>query len=283
MTYTTLIDPPALAALIAQGTVVVIDCQFDLADPGAGEDRYRAAHIPGARYFHLDRDLAGVPDGRNGRHPLPDPATLAARLREAGVGAGDQVVVYDGSGGAFAARLWWLLRWLGHGAVAVLDGGLPAWRALDLPTETGAARVTRPGDFAVAAVRDDLAVDVAAIVANLADPTFVVVDARSAPRFRGEPNPLDPVAGHIPEARNRFYGDNLGADGRFRTAEALREAFDAVLGATRPDRVVLQCGSGVTACHNALAMEVAGLPGARLYPGSWSEWIADPARPVARD
>jgi thiosulfate/3-mercaptopyruvate sulfurtransferase len=281
MTYATLIGPAALATLIADEAVVVIDCQFDLADPAAGEARYRAGHVPGARYFHLDRDLAGPPDGSNGRHPLPDPVLLAARLRAAGLCRGEQVVAYDGSGGAFAARLWWLLRWLGHEAVAVLDGGLPAWVAAGLPVESGEAPAAASGDFDVGASHDDMIVDTAAVLANLRAPRFLVVDARTAARFRGEPNPLDPVAGHIPGASNRFYGDNLDAAGRFRPAAELKAAFANVLGGVSPDEVVLQCGSGVTACHNALAMAVAGLPGARLYSGSWSEWIADPRRPVA--
>jgi len=278
--YTTLIDAPALDALIDAGTVRVFDCGFDLADPDAGRRAYAAGHIPGARYLHLDEHLS-APAGSGGRHPLPDPERFAAVLRAAGLRRGEQVVAYDAAGGAFAARLWWLLRWLGHEAAAVLDGGRQAWLAAGYPLETHVSEVP-PGDFAPAPPDRSRVIDAAGVLANLATAERLVIDARSPDRFAGQPHPLDPVAGHIPGARNRFFKDNLAPDGRFRSPAELAADFAALLQGTPPDRAILQCGSGVTACHNALAMEVAGLPGARLYPGSWSEWISDPARPVDR-
>ncbi|WP_454722238.1 MULTISPECIES: sulfurtransferase [Cupriavidus] len=260
---------------------VVIDCTFDLANPAAGREAYHAGHLPGAFYLHLDNELSGAKTGRNGRHPLPDPDTLTARLRALGVDAGSQVVAYDAQGGMFAARLWWLLRWLGHEAVAVLDGGKPAWVAAGLPLEAGTtAEPEVPGSFTRKA---SLAatVDADLVLANLDAPRRLVVDARAPDRFRGENETLDPVGGHIPGAANRFFKDNLQADGSFKPADTLRAEFAQVLGATPASAAIMQCGSGVTACHNLLALEVAGLRGAALYPGSWSEWCADPARPVA--
>ncbi|WP_454732007.1 MULTISPECIES: sulfurtransferase [Cupriavidus] len=281
--FTTLISCQDLRAL-REGSGrhgVVIDCTFDLANPAAGREAYHAGHLPGAFYLHLDNELSGAKTGSNGRHPLPDPDTLAARLRALGVGTGSQVVAYDAQGGMFAARLWWLLRWLGHEAVAVLDGGRNAWVAAGLPLEAGTApEPETPGDFTrkaslVATVDADL------VLANLDAPRRLVVDARAPDRFRGENETLDPVGGHIPGAANRFFKDNLRADGSFKPAATLREEFAQVLGATPASAAIMQCGSGVTACHNLLALEVAGLRGAALYPGSWSEWCADPARPVA--
>lgn len=278
--YKTLIAPAQLAALLDAGDVALFDCGFVLGDPDAGRNAYLESHLPRARYLHLDHDLAAPPSGTNGRHPLPDPETFAATMRANGVKQGQQVVAYDASGGPYAARLWWLLRWLGHDSVAVLDGGRQAWIEEGRPMESGAAPAIPAGDF-TAAARGDMAVTVDAIEANIAAPGFTVLDARSASRFAGEPNPMDPVAGHIPGARNRFYGDNLDAAGRFKPAATLAAEFDAIVGDVAPTDLVMQCGSGVTACHNMLALEVAGRGGARLYPGSWSEWIGDPARPVA--
>jgi thiosulfate/3-mercaptopyruvate sulfurtransferase len=278
--FTTLIDAGALEAL-APDAVALFDCSFDLSDPAAGHRRFLEAHVPGARYLHLDRDLAGTPDGSNGRHPLPDPECFAKSMRANGLRTGQQVVAYDASGGAFAARLWWLLRWIGHDAVAVLDGGIQAWMTAGGRTVSGEPDAPLPGDF-VAAPREGWTVDAEAVLANIDAEAFTVLDARSAGRFRGEPNPMDPVPGRIPGARNRFYGDNLAEDGRFKPAAVLAEEFDAILQQVPARGLVLQCGSGVTACHNALALELIGRSGARLYPGSWSEWISDPVRPVAR-
>ena len=277
--HTTLVDGATLAARLGDPAWVVVDCRHDLADPAAGEAAYARGHIPGAVFLHLDRDLSSAKNGRNGRHPLPDIATLAAALGRAGIGPGVQVVAYDDCGGMMAGRLWWLLRWLGHEAVALLDGGLPAWPAAGgaLSTEMPepAARTFTPAPR-------DWVLDADQVLAGLGRPDRVIVDARAPDRFRGENESIDPVGGHIPGARNRFFRDNLGPDGRFKPADQLRQEWTEALAGFAPEQVVHQCGSGVSACHNLLAMEIAGLPGARLYAGSWSEWCADPARPVER-
>lgn len=279
--YTTLISAANLHERMtaAPGSVLVVDCRFDLLDPKAGETAYAAGHLPGARYLHLDRDLSGPKSGKNGRHPLPDRASLVATLADWGLNAGQQVVAYDAQGGSYAARLWWLLRWLGHDSVAVLDGGLQAWEAAGYPLSRDVPAATQ-GTFKAGAPLQ-VTVDVAAVVRNLGTRELTVVDARANDRYRGENETIDPVGGHIPGAVNRFFKDNLSADGRFKSAHTLREEFTALLPGITPEHVVLQCGSGVTACHNALAMEIAGMHGAALYGGSWSEWVADPSRPVA--
>ena len=275
---TPLVLPERLIAALAAGAApMIVDCSFDLADPGAGERAFEQGHLPGAIYAHLDRELAGAKTGRNGRHPLPARADWADTLARLGVTPARAVVLYDAQGGMYAARAWWMLLWAGHRAVSVLDGGLPAWKAAGGALESGAVRpVAAPapyplGESLVAAVDAD------ALLKSLGRVTLL--DARAGERYRGEVEPLDKRAGHIPGARSRFFKDNLDAQGRFKPADELRAAFTA-FGAT-PAQVVHQCGSGVTACHNLLAMEVAGLPGSVLYPGSWSEWSADPARPVA--
>ncbi|KVR28674.1 3-mercaptopyruvate sulfurtransferase [Burkholderia ubonensis] len=279
--YTTLISAANLAERLAAApaSVALFDCRFDLADTGAGESAYAAGHIPGAQYLHLDRDLSGRKTGTNGRHPLPTRDALVATLVDRGLKQGQQVVAYDAQGGSYAARLWWLLRWLGHDSVAVLDGGLQAWQAAGQPLTTETQHPSR-GDFRAQAPLEST-VDAQAVLANLTSHARVVIDARAADRYRGENETIDPVGGHIPGARNRFFKDNLAADGRFKTGHELRETFSALLAGTEPNLAILQCGSGVTACHNALAMEIAGLHGASLYPGSWSEWCADPSRPIA--
>ena len=282
MSHRTLIQPSELAALLndADAHVAVFDCSFDLADTAAGRRAYEAGHVPGALYLHLDDDLSGPKTGRNGRHPLPSKQALAQRLAGAGVDDTTQVVAYDGSGGMYAARLWWLLRWLGHAEVALLDGGIAAWRAAGLPLQTEAPAARPAGRFGI---RPSLAATVerAEVLANLTEGRRLLIDARAPDRFRGENETLDPVGGHIPGARNRLFRDNLGADGRFKPAAVLAAEFGAVLQGRRSEDVVSQCGSGVTACHNLLALEIAGLPGAALYPGSWSEWCADPDAPIA--
>jgi len=255
---------------------VVIDCRHELTNPGAGRAAYAQGHLPGAYFLHQDTALAGPSNGRNGRHPLPERETLAAKLLAAGLNPGQWLVAY---GGMFASRLWWLARWLGHREVAVLDGGIEAWQRAGFPLSTEVP-TPRAGGF-VAGAAAMPAVDVAAVVGNLASREFVLIDARSAERYRGETEPIDPVAGHIPGALNRFASSNLRPDGRFKPAEVLRAEFDALLAGRSPTAFVHQCGSGVAACHNLLAMELAGLPGSGLYAGSWSEWVADPARPVA--
>jgi thiosulfate/3-mercaptopyruvate sulfurtransferase len=279
--YTTLISASNLAERLASSaqSVLVFDCSFDLANPDAGEKAYAAGHIPGARHLHLDRDLSGPKTGKNGRHPLPDRAALVDTLAAHGLMQGQQVVAYDAQGGMYAARLWWLLRWLGHDSVAVLDGGLQAWQAVGSKLDTAAAPISARGDFKAGAPLA-VTVDAQHVLANLTTHENIVIDARSPDRYRGENETIDPVGGHIPGALNRFFKDNLTADGRFKSAHTLRNEFTAVIGPKQPEHIVLQCGSGVTASHNALAMEVAGLHGAALYAGSWSEWCADPSRPV---
>jgi thiosulfate/3-mercaptopyruvate sulfurtransferase len=279
MTWRTLIPPEMLAEKLGAPDWVIVDTRFELAAPDAGRRAYAAGHIPGAVYAHLDEDLAGPVSANTGRHPLPDADTLAAKLGAWGVDRSTQLVAYDDSGGAYAARLWWLARWLGHDAVAVLDGGWSKWRALGLPEqiEVPAPRVRRfePG------LRPQRAIDVNALALVLASNDVLLLDARGAPRFRGEVEPLDARAGHVPGARNHPYMENLGPDGRFLDASTLRARYAARLGDRTPGEVVCMCGSGVTACHDLLAMEHAGMQGARLYVGSWSEWIRDPRRPIA--
>lgn len=276
---TTLVSSALLADRLGDPLWRVFDCRHLLNDPAVGRAAYARSHLPGAFFLHLDEDLSGPTNGRNGRHPLPDPLLLAAKLGAAGVSAETRVVAYDDSGGMFAARLWWLLRWLGHTRVAVLDGGIDQWvgegRAVstDVPTSTPAILKVDLRDGVVSS--DD-------VLAGLDAQRFRVIDARSPDRFRGENETLDAVGGHIPGAINRFFRDNLDASGHFRPAIDLRREFLALLAGIDPAQVVMSCGSGVTACHNLLAMEIAGLPGARLYAGSWSEWCSDPTRPVAR-
>ena len=236
--------------------------------------------MPGAVYADLDRDLSGTKNGRNGRHPLPDIAALAATLGGFGIGPGVQVVAYDQDTGAFASRLWWLLRWLGHEDVAVLDGGFACWLAEHQPTRGG---LETPGARTfVAHPQHDAMADAGAVTNVVSGQTSIrLVDARAPERFRGDVEPLDRVAGHIPGAKNHFFKDNLAPSGRFLPVEMLRARFSSELGDVQPADVIMYCGSGVTACHNLLAMEHAGLTGARLYPGSWSEWSSEADRPVA--
>jgi len=281
-----LVNAAELQALLAAGTApVLLDCGFDLADPGAGRRHFEAGHLPGAMYVHLDEDLSGPRHmGNQGRHPLPSQAALAATAGRWGIAPGRPVVAYDNQGGPYAARAWWLLRWLGHAEVAVLDGGVAAWLAAGgaLDTAAGLAEPQPPYPTVVGeGVGAMPTIDASALLPLLGRRR--VLDARAAERFRGEVEPLDPVAGHIPGASHRFFKDNLMADGRFKPAAQLRAEFEAAVTAgCAPGEVVHQCGSGVTACHNLLAMEAAGLTGSALYPGSWSDWCSDPARPVAR-
>jgi thiosulfate/3-mercaptopyruvate sulfurtransferase len=273
-----LVSAPSLRDAVAAGRApLIIDCSFDLADTAAGERAFAQAHLPGAVYAHLDRDLAGTKTGRNGRHPLPARAEWARTLGRLGVTPERGVVVYDAQGGMYAARAWWMLLWAGHRAVRVLDGGLAAWVAAGGSLESGTS--SSAGTSSTYPLADSLVASVDADQLLGALGRVTLIDARAPERFRGEVEPLDARAGHIPGARSRFFKSNLGADGCFKPAAELRAAFGG-FGAT-PDQVVHQCGSGVTACHNLLAMEVAGLSGSVLYPGSWSEWSCDPARPVA--
>ncbi len=279
MSYGTLIDVETLKAHLDDPNWLVVDVRHQLSDTGYGERVYALSHIPGAVFLHCDRDLSGPMTGRNGRHPLPDPQKLAARLGEIGIGPQTQVVVYDDVQGMIAGRLWWLLRWLGHDAVALLDGGLQAWQAAG-GAMTDVQPTLLPSDF-TPALRDAW-VTADYVMERLETPHMPLIDARGSDRFRGENETIDPVGGHIPGAVNRFFKDNLLADGRFKPAAELRAEWLAVLAGAEPDQVIHQCGSGVSACLNLVAMELAGLPGSRLYAGSWSEWCADPGRPVAR-
>jgi thiosulfate/3-mercaptopyruvate sulfurtransferase len=279
MDYTTLVTTDVLAARLDDPAWVVCDCRHDLTNYDAGRCAYAESHIPGARFLHLDEDLSGPKTGTNGRHPLPHPMTFCLRLGALGIDNAKQVVAYDSSGGSLAARLWWMLRWVGHSRVAVLDGGWNAWTASGCPVtdEAPAIRTTMFNSN----VQPRLAVDAAFVCARLDRSGIRILDARSPDRYRGENETLDPVAGHIPGAVNRFFRLNLDGSGRFKPAPELKREFDALLGDTSPPGLVHQCGSGVTACHNLLAMEIAGLSGSLLYPGSWSEWVADHTRPVA--
>jgi len=281
MTHSTLITAAELQALQAGATpLVLLDCSFDLADTEAGARAYATGHLPGAIYAHLDRDLAGVKTGRNGRHPLPDRAAYAATAGTWGVAPGVQVVAYDDMGAPYAARAWWLLRWLGHTAVAVLDGGAAAWRAAGGTLSTEAARVRALPPYPAAAAAAMPTVGADTLQARLNE--VLILDARAGERFRGDVEPLDPVAGHIPGATLRFFKDNLGENGRFKPAAQLRAEFETLMRGHVSAAVVQQCGSGVTACHNLLAMAHAGLGETTLYPGSWSEWCSETTRPVAR-
>jgi thiosulfate/3-mercaptopyruvate sulfurtransferase len=285
----TLMTPRQLAARLDDPDLAVIDCRFNLARPQWGSEEYATARIPHALYAHLDRDLSGAPSPSTGRHPLPQISELAGRLGRWGIDAQVQVVAYDEGPGAHAARLWWLLRWLGHIRVAVLDGGMAAWRQEKLPldaTPLSQAGIGRPARRFDPRPDEDMVVrtmELEGMVASgqLASADIVLVDARSADRFAGRNETIDPVAGHIPGARNHPFPDNLDTAGRFLDRGTLRERFAKTLQGVPPDDAICMCGSGVTACHNLLAMEVAGLKGARLYAGSWSEWIRDPKRPVA--
>ncbi len=276
--FSTLVSCDELAQHLSDPEWRVVDCRHLLSDVGYGAAAYAAGHLPGAVFMHLDRDLSGPMTGRNGRHPLPDPELLAEKLGVAGIDSKTQVVVYDDDGGMYAVRLWWLLRWMGHDAVAVLDGSIRQWISENRPLTTEVPRYqvktfqVELRDWVVTSLQIESSL-------NMAD--ICLVDARAPDRFRGENETLDPVGGHIPVARNRFFRDNLDA-GLFRPAAELRQEFLSVLAGVEPKQAVFYCGSGVTACHNLLAMEIAGLSGAKLYAGSWSEWCSDPARPVAR-
>lgn len=278
MAFQTLISTQQALTGLERSDWLFVDCRHQLADVTWGEQEYRAGHLPSAHFLHLDRDLSGPKTGRNGRHPLPDAAVLAAKLRALGMNRHSQLVVYDQGNGAMAARLWWLCRWLGHAQVAVLDGGYAKWQAEGLPL-SGDIPEPLDGSFQEQ-IGSDYTRDSGWLLDYLGDAETVIVDARTADRFAGENETLDPLGGHIPGAINRPWPNNLAADGCFKAAEVLRAEFQALLGDVAPTVIVNQCGSGVTACHNILALEVAGLSGSRLYPGSWSEWCADPARPM---
>jgi thiosulfate/3-mercaptopyruvate sulfurtransferase len=279
MAHATLASTADLAAHLDDPTWVVFDCRHDLAKPDAGPRAYAAGHIPGARFVHLDRDLSAPATGKNGRHPLPDPQEFMRTLGAAGVDASKQVVAYDAQTGVYAARLWWMLHWLGHENVAVLDGGYAKWTDEARPVSSA---VPKPLRACFSGRPRAVSVDADEVMSAIGQPGRILIDARAPDRFRGENETLDPVGGRIRGSLNRFFRDNLDEGGCFKRAADLHQAFAALLGAVPPDAVVHCCGSGVSACHNLLAMEIAGLSGSRLYPGSWSEWCSDPSRPTEK-
>ena len=280
MTYTTLISTDELAERLCDPSLALFDVRHDLMQPERwGADEYRKAHIPSATFLHIDSDLSGPKNGVNGRHPLPTPETAAALFSRVGIDGTKQVVAYDQNNGVFASRLWWMLRWLGHESVAVVDGGFAKWMREGRAVTSEATEPTAT-TFVVKNVAPT--VNSVGVESSLSRHTLLLVDARAPERFRGEVEPMDPVAGHIPGAVNRPASLNVTASGVFKPANALRSEYQALLGGRPHSDVVHYCGSGVTACHNVLAMQIAGLPATRLYPGSWSEWISNPDRPVAR-
>ncbi len=276
--HRTIVSVEELAAHLGDPNWVVVDCRYSLQDLSAGRRAYEEAHVPGAFSADLETELAGPKSGKNGRHPMPDLAHFAAFLRELGVTNQTQIVTYDAGADMFAARMWFLCRHFGHDAVAVLDGGFGAWTAAGKPVEPGATPRPGGGTFSAHA-RRELTVDAKDVLRSLETRDFTVLDARAADRFAGQNETIDPIAGHIPGALNRPFKQNFDESGRFKSPAQLRQEFEAI--GVHPKRVVHQCGSGVSAAVNYLAMEHAGVEGSRVYPGSWSEWIADPARPIA--
>ena len=281
MSVAQLISPQALNERQSQPGLVILDCRFALEDPDYGLRSYAEGHIEGAQFADLERDLSGpVTKGVTGRHPLPDPDELIERLRGWGINNDSDVVLYDDGPGAFAARAWWLLAWLGkRDGVFVLDGGLKAWHAAGFPLNLDSVRLPR-GHFD-GAPDNQLLIKAQALQKRLNDPALTLIDARALPRFRGEVEPIDPVAGHIPGAQCAAFNENLDSSGRFLPVEQLKQRFAEKLGDRSPDELVAYCGSGVTACHNLFALALAGYPLGKLYAGSWSEWINDPQRGVA--
>jgi thiosulfate/3-mercaptopyruvate sulfurtransferase len=280
MVFKTLIDVDSLRALLGgRPNLRIVDCRFDLMHPEAGRRAYLEAHVPGALYADLNRDLSAPANPSTGRHPLPSAEVFAETLGRLGIGNHTQVVAYDDANSSFAARLWWMLRWLGHDAVAVLDGGFKAWTAGGGEREAGEQRVA--AEHFTPRIRAASVVSTAEVERALRDGTALLVDARAAERFAGTLEPIDPVAGHVPGAVNHPFSVNLAADGRFVPTSTLEQRWRERLAGAAPDQLIAMCGSGVTACHHLLSLEAAGLPGGRLYAGSWSEWISDPRRPVA--
>jgi thiosulfate/3-mercaptopyruvate sulfurtransferase len=278
MPLTTLIDTLTLARHLDDPAFAIVDCRFKLEDVEWGSREYQAGHIPGAVYANLERDLSGRKSGTNGRHPLPDPATFARTLSALGIDDRVQVVAYDQDSGMYASRLWWMLRWMGHDGAAVLDGGLAKWLAEGRPTRAGRER--RETHAFQAKVRSEMVANASEVAALLNRKDARLIDGRAPERFRGENETLDKKAGHIPGAANHFFKWNVRDDNTFRPGSEIRARIGQALGGVPPEDAVCYCGSGVTACHNLLAMERAGLTGARLYPGSWSEWSSDPSRPT---
>jgi thiosulfate/3-mercaptopyruvate sulfurtransferase len=279
--HTTLISTDVLAEHLVDASWLIADCRYNLNDETWGPAEYDTAHIPGAVFVDVAHNLAGRRSGTNGRHPLPTVDEMAATFGRLGIADTTQVVAYDQEAGAFASRLWWMLRYLGHDAVAVLDGGFAKWTREGRPVR-GGVEVRQPARFAPA-LRRQMRVTAAETLAHLGDPSMLLIDARSPDRYAGKPDPLDKVYGHIPGARNRYYRHNVTDAGTMRSARELRADFEKVLAGSAATQAVMYCGSGITACHNLLAMEHAGLQGARLFAGSWSEWESDPNRPVEKN
>jgi len=277
--YTTLVSTDILSSHL-EGDWVVVDCRFDLQNDSWGREQYLSGHIPGAVYASLSHDMAGPKTGTNGRHPLPSIDALTATFGQLGISSGTQVVAYDQDSGMYASRLWWLLRYAGHDAVAILDGGWAKWLREGRPTRSG--QETRTPIAFVARPRPEMRLGVDDVVSRLDDPRTLLVDARAPERYEGRTEPIDRVPGHIPGAVNHHYKSNALDDSTFLPPEVLRQHFEQLLNGREAAQAVMYCGSGVTACHNLLAMAHAGLPGARLYAGSWSEWSADPSRPVEK-
>ncbi len=284
MAYTTLIDARSLQGLLSDSGLVIIDCRFDLQNTDAGRNAYLKGHIPGAQFVDLNKDLSAPVTSTSGRHPLPTPLTFAATVSTLGIGEDSQVVAYDGANGSFAARAWWMLRWLGHRAAAVLDGGLQAWIGAGGALTSGEERYhgSTPLRRVPPAADSAAVIGATEVAALLRDPRALLVDARAAERYAGTVEPIDSVAGHIAGAVNHPFMRNLRPDGRFLQAADLRHLWEERLAGRAPKNVAAMCGSGVTACHNLLSLEIAGLSGAKLYAGSWSEWIRDPSRAIAR-
>jgi thiosulfate/3-mercaptopyruvate sulfurtransferase len=279
MRFSTLVSTDQLAQHLNDPDWIIFDCRFTLSNTEAGALAYAQSHIPGARYVHLDHDMSSPLTPKSGRHPLPEVAVFAEKLSCWGVDGSKQVVVYDDSFGSMAVKMWWLLRWLGHDNVALLDGNWPKWVKQKLPVSSELPKII-PAQF-VPHLRNNLLVDAAEVDRARQDSSRVLIDARSEQRYAGEYEPLDKVAGHIPGSVNWVYEENLDFDGTYLPAEELREAYLKLMHGVKPEQVIHTCGSGVTACHNMLAMEIAGLSNSALYAGSWSEWITDPSRPVA--
>jgi len=280
MNYKTILSAEILEQHLNEPNWLILDCRFDLNNPLWGSKEYLKAHIPGAFFADLDHDLAGPITPSTGRHPLPDPVEWRKTVSNWGIQADTQVVAYDTTGGSLAAvRVWWLLRAYGHEQVALLNGGLPKWLSENRPVTAAVSLPRNPSVFD-GSLNTRLMVSSDELVRLHRDPRFRLVDARAAERFRGESEPIDPVAGHIPGAKNRPVAQNLNADQTFKSADQLHNEFSEILGDIQPEQIIAYCGSGVTGGHNLLALEIAGLPGGKLYPGSWSEWIRDPNRPI---
>ena len=278
MSYMTVITPKQLEPYLEDDNWAIFDCRFDLVQTQWGDENYLIEHIPGAVYVHLDHNLSAPKDGTNGRHPLPDIEVIAEYFSGLGIDEGTQVIVYDSRGGGIAARLWWMLKHVGHEAVAVLDGGFPEWKRLGLPVRAN-REVRTPRQFKPQ-LNPRLKIVSKEVIERVSLGSSLIIDSRAAERYRGEEEPFDPIAGRIPGAVNRFWQANLDADGRFRDPDILRAEFNTLIGDIAPSDVIVYCGSGVTGCHNVLSMTYAGLQGVRLYAGSWSEWSSDLSRPI---